>query len=497
METNEHSWSEGLFIFVFVLAVYCLITVPLQPFSDDWVYPTSPQCFFRLSDLLPAAAVWRPLDSLFGALLGLAPSLFPVANHVAVAFGHVLGGYFTFRILRRLFLLKKRDAAIATGFFLFAAGTFTAVASIDSLNQVYSSTFGIMALYGYILFKERARRRYYALSALLCALAALAKENGLVWFVVVPLLHRCGSEAAPRKEGPAAANGELIKTLKDVAGGLLFCAAYFAVRFALAGSVALGAEAGTYEITLSIRTLARFVTLVAGAFSFVDSVALFVTPRNEVLLAVTVLLSLPFLVWLAASGCKAFSNKGSRLRFVTLLASASLMTLPNSVTTVGEMHAYLLVFFGALLIGFFLKNEFYSGKMILVAVFSAALLSSTMVGVHKWRCLREMGLKTRVVNEVIQKAYEGEKPPDHVLLIKVMDEKKGYSLFSQPVAFSSYYGYSARGLWNWRHPARMRGVAVTSIGEKDGAIGRALAEDGSYDAIWVIRANGACEIIKR
>ena len=497
MEKSEHSRGEGLFIFAFVWAFYCLITVPLLPFSDDWNYPTSPQCFFTLSDLLPGDVVWRPLDTLFGALLGLAPSLFPVANHVAVTFGHVLGGYFTCRILRRLFLLKKRDAALATGFFLFAAGTFTAVASIDSLNQVYASTFGIMAFYCFILFKERAAVRYYVLSMLLCALAALAKENGLVWFVVIPLLHGCGWLTAQQKTAPDAANGALFKTLKEVAAGLLCCAVYFGVRFALAGSVALGADEGSYEVTLSLRTLARFVTLAAGAFTFVDSVALFVTPRNDLLLAVTVLLSLPFLVWLAVSGCKAFTERGSRLSFVTLLVAASLMTLPNILTTVGEMHAYLLVFFGALLIGFFLKHECYSGKMILVAVFSTALLSSAIVGAHKWRCLRDMGLKTRVVNDVIQSAYEGEKPPDKVLLIKVMDEKKGYSLFAQPVAFSSYYGYSARALWQWRHPAKMRGVAVTSVGEKDEAIKSALAEDDSYDAIWVIRANGACEIIKR
>ena len=497
MDKTKISRLEGLRIFAGVFVFYCLITAPLLPFSDDWNYPTSPHCIFHWSDLLPAAAVWRPLDVLFGAFLGLAPSMFPLANHIAVVFGHVLGGYFTYRILRRFFLLKKSHASVSTAFFLFAAGTFTAVASVDSLNQVYSSTFGIIAFYCFILFKECGKLRYYVLSVLLCTLAVLSKENGLLWSVVVPFLYAYAWLTSLRMSSLTGKRKELLDTVKSVSLGLLFCAAYFAVRFALAGSAELGAEEGSYEITLCLSTIKRVLTLVAGAFTFIDSIALFVTPRNDLLLGMTVLLSLPFLLWLAASGCKALRNKDTCLRLVIILLSALLMTLPNIVTTVGEMHAYLLAFFGALLVGYFLKNDFYSEKKTLAVVFMTALLSTALVDAHKWSCLYTMGLKTRVVNDVIQKAYAGEKAPDNVLLVKVMDEKKGYSLFVQPVAFSSYYGYSARDLWNWKHPAKMRDVAVKSIGEKDAAIKMALAKDDSYDAIWVIRSSGACEIIKR
>jgi len=124
------------------------------------------------------------------------------------------------------------------------------------------------------------------------------------------------------------------------------------------------------------------------------------------------------------------------------------------------------------------------------AVFLAWACATAMACTHKWVCLYRQGQETEVVNRAIAEAYKGKQPPDDVLIVKVMDEPAGYSLFAQPVAYSSYYGYSARALWNWRHPARIRDVAVRSLAEKDEAIAKALREEDGYDAVWVVRANG-------
>ena len=364
---------------------------------------------------------------------------------------------------------------------------------MDGLNQIYSSTFGILAFGHYITYRDRGRAGFYCLYVGFCLLAALAKENGLVWFPVIPFLYatcRMGTVRDQVSDLPQGSRQDLGRASRDALVGLGFCMLYFGVRFVLSGSVSLGAAEGPYVVSLSAQTVVKFLTLVAGAFTVIDTVALFSLPRQWFLLGVTTLLTLPFLLWLAVGGVRALRTRGLRWALIALLLSAGAMSLPNSLTTVGEMHAYLLMFFVALLIGLLIRRHVYGRRSVLLAVCLAAAVATGITSTHKWQCLKRQGQRTAVVNDAIEKAYQGMRPPDRVLIIKVMDEPPGYSLFLQPVAFSSYYGYSARSLWGWRHPVSIRDVAIKHLAEKDEAIAKALSGDDGYDAIWVVRANG-------
>ena len=125
----------------------------------------------------------------------------------------------------------------------------------------------------------------------------------------------------------------------------------------------------------------------------------------------------------------------------------------------------------------------------------AALLSIAVVNGHKWVRLRAMGRGTGIVTGAIAAAYQGEPPPQRVLIIKVADAVKGYSLYSQPAAQSAYYGYAARAIWKWRHPVEIDSVWVRAGGQSE-AIADTLAREERYDAFWVVHASGSCEVIQ-
>ena len=103
--------------------------------------------------------------------------MFPWANRLVVVAGHTLGGFFLCRVLQRLYGLSRRETLLPAAFFLFAAGGFTAVASVDGLNQVYASTFGIMAFDRYLAYREQGRRIQYGFFVALCFLAACPKRT--------------------------------------------------------------------------------------------------------------------------------------------------------------------------------------------------------------------------------------------------------------------------------------------------------------------------------
>ena len=154
-----------------------LLLCQLQPTFDDWTYYTVPQTEpLTLQSLLPDGNYWRPFDVLFGHLLGLNYRLFPFLNHLFILLGHILNTWLVYRILQ-WFRVSTLSRNLSVVFFYLSSGTLGTVLNIDSLNQVYSLLWGLLALYSYISLSGYRKFMLWLLCALL---SVFAKESGYV-----------------------------------------------------------------------------------------------------------------------------------------------------------------------------------------------------------------------------------------------------------------------------------------------------------------------------
>ena len=156
-----------------------LLLCQLQPTFDDWTYYTIPQTTpLTIRSLLPDGNYWRPFDVLFGHLLGLDYRLFPLLNHLFILLGHILNTLLICRILQ-WFQVGRLSRNLSVIFFYLSSGTLGTVLDIDSLNQVYSLLWGLLALYSYISLSGYRRLILWLLCALLSVFAKESVTSGL------------------------------------------------------------------------------------------------------------------------------------------------------------------------------------------------------------------------------------------------------------------------------------------------------------------------------
>lgn len=488
---DNRSDKKVLAFFILSLLFWIAVTVPLGAFGDDWYYKTTPNVRFEFSQLLPdGTAFWRPLDVLFGALLGLCPNLFPLLNHVLVAFGHVLGCVFLYFILKDHFQMKALPIYGALLIFMFGSGNFAAVASVDSLNQVWSSTFGIAAFLFYIKRYNGGSFLNLIMYYLFCILSLFTKESGIMWGFLIPVL--C---ILPE----ICSFGDIFGKHKFVRYEIAFaviCVLYFAARIGLSRQGAV-ADAD-YSVSLSVAGIFRgFAMMIAGSVVSVDTVALFVRPQDMALVSLTVILNIPWMITMVSLFIRKLCDKKKVLSFLILLLCSLAAMLPNAVTTVGEMHCYVFTFFLSLIVAMMLENSeaLLEVKVAFVASLCMFLVSCGFVGVHKWKCLDESAKNSYTVLNQIQERYADKEPPENVLVVCVLDGDEGYSIYSQPVANGSYYGFASKSLWDWEYPKRIKAVYVNSTLEANEYVLRQELPDG-YDAEWVVNSEGKVRFIR-
>ena len=124
----------------------------ILPTHDDWATLTRPtfEPLFIKERWLFYGYHWRPFDSFFGYILGLNPSLiYPTLNHCCVVIGHVLNSCLVYYILKSM---KFHHVAIniATLYFFISPATMATVSAVDSMNQIYSLFWGMVAFIVYI-----------------------------------------------------------------------------------------------------------------------------------------------------------------------------------------------------------------------------------------------------------------------------------------------------------------------------------------------------------
>lgn len=430
----------------------------LLPTFDDWTYLTRPHGVVLWEDFLPTGSYWRPFDALFGCILDLAAGLFPTLNHICIVAGHAGCAFWVYSICRQL----KFDYAacnIATLFFYLCPGMLGAVLGIDSLNQVYSNFWGLAATYIYL------QTRKFLVPLLLVLIATFSKENGLAWAVVPPIM-AFGMNLVSLK-----------KAAKDIAYGLCVALAYMVVRLCLSSYYAdVNAEYFSATIADRIKDVATFIGLSWIGVDYVSAVH--APSRNLAIVAITLIMSLPFILFLWYKNIKELGKKC----LWTLLACWIILSLPHLLTLFAAMHGYASLGLAAIIVGFLYSR--ISNKKVAILLFSVYLLDVLFVDWHHWQKSYESGLVGKDMAEQVIGQTEGT--PQNVFLTIVKDDYPKYSSFCVIPSDAFGWGLSVMHYSGYRYPQCVKDTTI-SIGEKKNIPSLLRqAKQENYDAMWIV-----------
>ncbi|MBE6758281.1 MAG: hypothetical protein E7552_07050 [Ruminococcaceae bacterium] len=467
--THTKAWERLFFIAVGVLMFLAVCAV--SPLNDDWYYATAPNPDFQWADLLPASNFWRPLDVLFGAFMGLVPALFPALNRAVVVLAHVLNAWLLNAVLKKV-NITDGWRRLAVGYFLFSSAVVAVIVSPDALNQAYSLLFGLLAVYIHL-----KRGGYWYLP--LCMIALLWKESGVSWFFVIPILEaitKADTWRAFRK------NVVLVKRcVYETVFSFLSVGVYFAARFLLYGSVTLGSDTGTYQLSVfSLSTVKNAVMLFASAASGVDSPAVFGNTPALLPAGITAVLSLVFAGGWLIGAVRLIRQKQGLFPLCGLVLCALGLALPLTVIgSAGEMHAYPVLCAMAVLIAFCMSRAQISPKRMAVPIL-CIFLAFGISGTHKLMYVYDYSARTRELTQNIRAVYGA---PSDAALFVVVEDWEGYSVFDQSAVNGCYAGLSLRPYFDWqelnhtRYEARSEEEAAAYIAQHGDA----------FDSVYVVR----------
>lgn len=446
-----------------------LLTSPLllwaacvcYPVVDDWTYLTVPNFdgFMKADYLLPRGNQWRPFDAIFGYLLALRPTLFPWMNHVVIVVGHVVNTLLVYSIGQQLGF-KSLARYISTLVFYLSPAMVATVLNTDSINQVYSQLWGLTGL---LICLRMHGRRKYVLWGITLLLATLSKENGIMWAWVTPLV-----VAGVRNERGAMKNGFL--------WGTFVAFLYLTVRFAWSTEVIRTDSA--YVNDGLLQHVRGLMMLIGYTFVPLDYVSIVHAPsRNGWLIAITLLLSIPFLIIFV----RCLLKSSSRIGWV-LMASILLLALPHLLTIFSVLHAYAALSLSALLIGYVIQQE--TRRQWLIGSFiayAAAMLIST--GHHWQKSMKSGETGKQLVKGVLRQSKHSAR---NVFLIMQEDKSPQYSSFCVNPADAFGWGRAVcmETHYQWPESITELVVPVDQWDEKkDSFIFDALST--GYDAVWI------------
>ena len=442
----------------FILWYICSI----GPTFDDYTSLQS-TWFTQISDAgtIPPDAFRRPFDFLLGCLVGWMPALFPVLNHVLIILGHTLSALLVYAICRRL-SFTSLATNIATLFFFFSPATLGATLACDGFNQTYSQLWGLLAL---LLYLKGCRPWQW----LLCVgIAVLSKENGLAWAVVPPVIAYAFQQVCLRQ------------TFRHIGYGLLIALAYFLIYGIVYFSGISGIEyAEEYTNATLLSHVKDFVQLMAYTWVPVDYMSIVYAPtRNLFVAAITLLLSLPFLL-LLATRYKLLKTR----QLLLLILCFFILVSPHLITVVSIMHNYAALSIAALIIAFIVSQV--NNKKLLIVSFTLFLAAAIFTDIHHYKAANQSGLLSkRMALLAISKA---DRPLQRVTCINIdnPDEPRYSNFCVRPVdAFA--WGLSVR---HYSHYAWKTSVSEINLSQYDAQQVKSLADSAlqaGSEAVWVV-----------
>ena len=432
-----------------------LLLCQLQPTFDDWTYYTIPQTEpLTLQSLLPDGNYWRPFDVLFGHLLGLNYRLFPFLNHLFILLGHILNTLLVYKILK-WFEVSKLSRNLSVVFFYVSSVTLGTVLNIDSLNQVYSLLWGLLALYSYISLSGYRKLILWLLCSLL---SVFAKESGYVWFVCPPfIVWSIGKE-------------RFNYVLQHLLCGCLLFILYLVCRFLLTERFDL--ENNTY-LNFTVIQILRNLGVLLGMTLYPTDYASLIHPqhRHLIVIVITGLLPLPFL-WLLLRSYKL------QKPLVTLLISFFIAAFVNLMTIFSMMHCYAVLPFIALMIA--LLCEQIKNKRTLLLSGLLYLLTATFTLLHHGYASFLSGK----VGEQMAKSIvsQCDRPVNKVMVIHLDKGETKYSSF-WVIPFEAFgWGYSVRQQTGYQWPKTILNEEITDKLQLKSLLSKAAK--AGCDGVW-------------
>ena len=444
-----------IFWIVLTAPLALLLLCQLQPTFDDWTYYTVPQTEpLTLQNLLPDGNYWRPFDVLFGHFLGLDYRLFPFLNHLFILLGHILNTLLVYKILQ-WFRVSTLSRNLSVVFFYLSSGILGTVLNIDSLNQVYSLLWGLLALYSYISLSGYRKLILWLLCSLL---SVFAKESGYIWFVCPPFI-----VWSVRKE-------HLSHAIRNFLCGCLVFVLYLICRILLSDSFHL--ENNVY-MDFTLTRLLRNLGLLLGMTFYPIDYASLIHPqhRHLTVVVVTGFLPLPF-IWLLL--------RSSRLQkpLVILLLSIFAGAFVNLMTVFTLMHCYAVLPFVAVMIALLCERIKNKRALILSALLYLLTAAFTLFH-HGYASWLSGKMGERMAKSIVSQC---NRPVNKVMLIHLDKGETKYSSF-WVIPFEAFgWGYSVRQQTGYQWPKTILNEEITDKRQLKSLLPK--AEEAGCDGVW-------------
>ena len=468
----KQHWSIAI-IFVLTPILLCAV-LPILPTHDDWAGTTKPDFnpFFIKEHFFFYGYHWRPFDTWIGYIVGRNPQLlWPAFNHILVVIGHLCCTLAIYKLLTVL-SFSRTARNIATLSFFISPATMATVTAVDSQNQVFALTLGIVAFLFYIKKTEKK----YAIWVPLVFLTTLFKENGLMWAWICPIL-AYGFDLIERK------------TLKrDLLVGTAIMAAYALAILLLPKDITIHPEYVPEEYKIVKNVVKFFFT----SFITVDYIYLLHQPsRNLLLAAISFLLTAPFLYFVFLRNIKKFSNKKMVCTFVCLLIAVA----PHLGTVFSMMHTYA----GLAMIAVFMAFSISQVDHIKPVFFAFVLwiIAAILIDIHLIDASVKSGLVGKnMAKDAIQKTGE---PVDSVYVIIIEDDYPKLSSFCVIPNEAFGWGLAAQYETNYQWPEVIEDTTIERSADAfriAKELGLETLNKQQHDCVWIVD-HEHIDVIKR
>ena len=456
-------WSIVVIILLTPLLLDAVL--PILPTHDDWAGTTKPDFnpFFIKEHFLFYGYHWRPFDTWIGYIVGRNPQvLWPTFNHILVVIGHLLCSLAVFQLLDTL-RFDKVARNVATLFFFITPATMATVTAIDSQNQVYALTFGIIAFLMYI----RLKKGKYIVWPILVFLATLCKENGLMWALISPIL----------------AYGFKFIDQKTLKKDILICLSVI-VFYALA-IVLLPKDINIhpeYEPGM-MKVVKNTIKFILTSFITVDYIYLLHHPSRHLLLAgVSLLLSLPFFYLIYIRNWKMYFTR----QMVCIIICLIIAVGPHLGTVFSMMHTYAGLALIAVIIAYSIHFAGQSIKPWAIA-FMLWIIAAVWIDIHLIDSSIKSGLiGKKMAQEAIQKTGE---PVKSVYVIIIEDDYPKLSSFCVIPYEAFGWGNAAKFETNFQWPEMIQDTTIVRSSDAMDQAKRMAYEILHHDAadcVWIV-----------
>lgn len=447
---------------------------------------------------------WRPIWSIFNRLEAVyCPMSMPYANHIFISLGMV-GIAYELHLLCLKLQVKKIVAITISMLLILATTSMGALLSVDSLQNVCATFFGLMSVQAYVNNKGWKRYMLWFASGWL---AAMGKETGFVWFLAGPIM----DEILQQKDNGLTFNFSnvrykqfLTKILIALLPMVLYLGLYVSFKPSLMDSVGMTSDEQTTTAQVEKKdSKSMFTTMtemeehnsyklspstlvknIAILYMFgivpIDTSAIYF--KEYALLGITGILSLIWLLCLFRPIKQCSIKHGQEICGLLLLAFW--ISGPSLVTRAGEISP--IVHMSIIAVAFAVVfNEVKWTKMMIIGVF-CFLTATVITDIHKYSIAYRAGDITRKIAKETVNATKGK--PEKVLMVQVDDfmTKKSGAFMINP-ADGIRKGSAMIREYNYKYPHELKYILIPNdetINEKVDSL--VNVAKGHYDCVWFL-----------